>query len=70
MSEKCVSAYRNFQMRKISASVGYTVLQYYAMLGGERYVDLGLGTHRVKCRVHLQFRFVPSVYTMTIYRNF
>ena len=39
-----------------------TLFQYYAMLGGERYVDLGLGTHRVKCRVHRQFRFVPSGY--------
>lgn len=26
--------------------------------GGERYVDLGLGSHRVKCRVHRDFRCV------------
>ena len=32
-------------------------VQYYAMLGGDRYVDLGLGTHRVKCRVDRQFRY-------------
>ena len=30
--------------------------QYYVYFGGERYVDLGLGTHRVKCPVHKDFR--------------
>jgi len=25
-------------------------------LGGQKYVDLGLGTHRVKCRVHDDFK--------------
>lgn len=30
--------------------------QYYVYLGGQKYVDLGLGTHRVKCRVHPAFR--------------
>ena len=30
--------------------------QYYVYFGGERYVDLGLGTHRVKCPVHKNFR--------------
>ena len=30
--------------------------QYYVTFGGQRYVDLGLGTHRVKCRVHNDFR--------------
>jgi len=25
-------------------------------MGGQRYVDLGLGTHRVKCRVHEDFK--------------
>ena len=31
-------------------------LQYYVYLGGQKYVDLGLGTHRVKCRVHDDFK--------------
>ena len=31
-------------------------LQYYVYLGGQPYVDLGLGTHRVKCRVHEKFK--------------
>jgi hypothetical protein len=30
--------------------------QYYVYFGGDRYVDLGLGTHRVKCTVHKNFR--------------
>ena len=32
--------------------------QYYIHLGGgQRYVDLGLQTHRVKCRVHNNFKY-------------
>ena len=31
-------------------------LQYYVSFGGEKYVDLGLGNNRVKCRVHKDFR--------------
>ena len=31
-------------------------VQYYVYFGGQKYVDLGLGTHRVKCRVHDDFR--------------
>ena len=30
--------------------------QYYEYMGGERFVDLGLGTQRVKCKVHKNFR--------------
>ena len=32
--------------------------QSYSYMGGNRYVDLGLGTHRVKCRVHPDFRLI------------
>ena len=32
--------------------------QCYSWMGGNRYVDLGLGTHRVKCKVHPDFRLV------------
>lgn len=32
-------------------------MQYYVYLGGQKFVDLGLGTHRVKCRVHNEFRY-------------
>ncbi len=35
----------------------YDVLnQYYMDYSGVRYVDLGLQTHRVKCRVHDNFK--------------
>ena len=27
-------------------------------MGGNRYIDLGLGTHRVKCLVHPDFRLI------------
>jgi hypothetical protein len=36
--------------------IEFLYFQYYVEFGGERYVDLGLGTHRVKCRVHKKFR--------------
>ena len=32
------------------------LLQYYTRLPGKRYVDLGLQTHRIKCRVHDDFK--------------
>ena len=38
----------------------YAVLQYYVKFGDQRFVDLGLGTQRVKCRVHLNFRYTSS----------
>ena len=30
--------------------------QSFVNLGGQKYVDLGLGSHRVKCRVDPDFR--------------
>lgn len=35
----------------------FLFLQYYIRLGDARYVDLGLQTHRVKCRVHDNFKY-------------
>ena len=32
--------------------------QSYSWMGGHRYVDLGLGTHRVKVKVHPDFRLI------------
>ena len=32
--------------------------KYYIHHGGNRYVDLGLQTHKVKCRVHDEFKLV------------
>ncbi|XP_043925567.1 E3 ubiquitin-protein ligase RNF213 [Protopterus annectens] len=44
--------------------------QYYVFLGGQKYVDLGLGTHRVKCRVHAQFRLIVIEEKEVVYKQF
>ncbi|XP_069786067.1 E3 ubiquitin-protein ligase rnf213-alpha isoform X2 [Narcine bancroftii] len=44
--------------------------QYYVYLGGQKYVDLGLGTHRVKCRVHSNFRLMVIEEKEVVYREF
>ncbi|KAG7491231.1 hypothetical protein MATL_G00000820, partial [Megalops atlanticus] len=44
--------------------------QYYVYLGGQQYVDLGLGTHRVKCRVHQSFRLVVVEDQRKVYEQF
>ena len=63
---------RNINQIKICMETGRTVIllnlenlyeslydvlnQYYMHYGDNRYVDLGLQTHRVKCRVHKDFK--------------
>ena len=65
---------RNINQIKICMETGRTVIllnlenlyeslydllnQYYIILGSSRYVDLGLQTHRVKCRVDNDFKSV------------
>ncbi|CAO2646302.1 E3 ubiquitin-protein ligase RNF213 [Lemmus lemmus] len=44
--------------------------QYYVYLGGQKYVDLGLGTHRVKCRVHSDFRLIVIEEKDVVYQQF
>uniref|UniRef100_UPI00398E3990 E3 ubiquitin-protein ligase rnf213-alpha-like isoform X1 n=2 Tax=Pristiophorus japonicus TaxID=55135 RepID=UPI00398E3990 len=44
--------------------------QYYVYLGGQKYVDLGLGTHRVKCRVHADFRLIVIEEKEVVYKEF
>ncbi|XP_053396339.1 E3 ubiquitin-protein ligase rnf213-alpha-like isoform X2 [Mercenaria mercenaria] len=44
--------------------------QYYVYFGGERFVDLGLGTHRVKCPVHKNFRLIVVAEKQTVYKKF
>uniref|UniRef100_A0A4W5RGZ0 Uncharacterized protein n=1 Tax=Hucho hucho TaxID=62062 RepID=A0A4W5RGZ0_9TELE len=44
--------------------------QYYVSLGGQKYVDLGLGTHRVKCRVHKNFRLIVIEEKEVVYTQF
>ena len=67
-----VQVCRNINQIKICMETGRTVIllnlenlyeslydvlnQYYIYNGGNRYVDLGLQTHRVRCRVHDDFK--------------
>ncbi|XP_056372927.1 E3 ubiquitin-protein ligase RNF213 isoform X2 [Hyla sarda] len=44
--------------------------QYYVYLAGQKYVDLGLGTHRVKCRVHSKFRLIVIEEKDVVYKDF
>ena len=65
---------RNISLIKHSMEIGKTVVllnaynlyeslydalnQYYYEFAGQKYVDLGLGTHRIKCLVHENFRLI------------
>ena len=44
--------------------------QYYSFLGGERYVDIGLGTHRVMCKVHRNFELIVIARKEVVYERF
>ncbi|XP_057214799.1 E3 ubiquitin-protein ligase rnf213-beta-like isoform X2 [Triplophysa rosa] len=44
--------------------------QYYIYLGKQQYVDLGLGSHRVKCRVHKNFRLIVVEDQEKVYKRF
>ena len=44
--------------------------QYYMKIYNQRYVDLGLGTHRMKCRVHNSFRLIVIADSATVYTTF
>ncbi|XP_055738567.1 E3 ubiquitin-protein ligase rnf213-alpha-like [Salvelinus fontinalis] len=77
---------RNINRVKICMETGQTVVllnlqnlyeslydalnQYYVSLGGQKYVDLGLGTHRVKCRVHKDFRLIVIEEKEVVYKQF
>jgi hypothetical protein len=39
-------------------------------MSGVRYVDLGLGTHRVKCRIHPKFRLVLIAEDAEVHEKF
>ncbi|XP_035509925.1 E3 ubiquitin-protein ligase rnf213-alpha-like [Morone saxatilis] len=77
---------RNINRVKVCMETGQTVVllnlqnlyeslydalnQYYVTLGGQKYVDLGLGTHRVKCRVHKTFRLIVIEEKEVVYKQF
>ncbi|XP_043084874.1 E3 ubiquitin-protein ligase rnf213-alpha-like isoform X2 [Puntigrus tetrazona] len=77
---------RNINRVKICMETGQTIVllnlqnlyeslydalnQYYVWLGDQKYVDLGLGTHRVKCRVHKDFRLLVIEDKDIVYKQF
>ncbi|XP_071137105.1 E3 ubiquitin-protein ligase rnf213-alpha-like [Mytilus edulis] len=77
---------RNINRIKVCMETGSTVIllnlenlyeslydalnQYYVHYGGERYVDLGLGSHRVKCKVHKEFRLIVVAEKELVYKKF
>ncbi|XP_030632563.1 E3 ubiquitin-protein ligase rnf213-alpha-like [Chanos chanos] len=44
--------------------------QCYVKLGGSNYVDIGLGSHRVKCRVRDEFRLIVIEEKSVVYSQF
>ncbi|CAC5380698.1 RNF213 [Mytilus coruscus] len=77
---------RNINRIKVCMETGSTVIllnlenlyeslydalnQYYVHYGGQRYVDLGLGSHRVKCKVHEEFRLIVVAEKEIVYKKF
>uniref|UniRef100_A0AAX7V858 RING-type E3 ubiquitin transferase n=1 Tax=Astatotilapia calliptera TaxID=8154 RepID=A0AAX7V858_ASTCA len=77
---------RNINRVKVCMETGQTVVllnlqnlyeslydalnQYYVTLGGQKYIDLGLGTHRVKCRVHENFKLIVIEEKEVVYEQF
>ncbi|KAJ7339392.1 hypothetical protein OS493_005787 [Desmophyllum pertusum] len=77
---------RNINRIKVCMETGRTVIllnleslyeslydalnQYYVYFGGQKYVDLGLGTHRVKCRVHDDFKLIVIAEMDVVYNKF
>ncbi|XP_078327262.1 E3 ubiquitin-protein ligase rnf213-alpha-like isoform X2 [Crassostrea virginica] len=44
--------------------------QYYMESGTDRFIDLGLGTHRVKCKVDRNFRLIVVAEKRVVYKEF
>ncbi|RVE59876.1 hypothetical protein OJAV_G00193340 [Oryzias javanicus] len=57
-------------MQNLYESLYDALNQYYVYLSNQQYVDLGLGSHRVKCRVHRNFRLVVIEDQKKVYENF
>ncbi|KAM3838360.1 E3 ubiquitin-protein ligase rnf213-beta-like, partial [Diretmus argenteus] len=57
-------------MQNLYESLYDALNQYYVYLSGQQYVDLGLGSHRVKCRVHKNFRLVVVEDQKKVYEHF
>lgn len=57
-------------MQNLYESLYDALNQYYVYLSKQQYVDLGLGSHRVKCRVHTNFRLVVVEDQNKVYEHF
>lgn len=57
-------------MQNLYESLYDALNQYYVYLSKQQYVDLGLGSHRVKCRVHANFRMVIVEDQKKVYEHF
>ncbi|XP_046887613.1 E3 ubiquitin-protein ligase rnf213-beta isoform X4 [Hypomesus transpacificus] len=57
-------------MQNLYESLYDALNQYYVYYSGQQYVDLGLGSHRVKCRVHKDFRLVVIEDQKKVYEQF
>ncbi|XP_034715873.1 E3 ubiquitin-protein ligase rnf213-beta isoform X2 [Etheostoma cragini] len=57
-------------MQNLYESLYDALNQYYVYLSNQQYVDLGLGSHRVKCRVHTNFRLVVIEDQKKVYEHF
>lgn len=57
-------------MQNLYESLYDALNQYYVYLSHQQYVDLGLGSHRVKCRVHKKFRLIVVEDQKKVYEHF
>ncbi|XP_065675221.1 E3 ubiquitin-protein ligase rnf213-alpha-like isoform X3 [Hydra vulgaris] len=57
-------------MENLYESLYDTLNQYYVSFGGKNYVELGIGTHKVQCRVHDDFRLIVIADKENVYNTF
>ena len=57
-------------LRDLYESLYDALNQHYVTFAGQRYVDLGLGGHRVKCRIAQKFRLIVIEEKNVVYEKF
>nr|XP_039262088.1 E3 ubiquitin-protein ligase rnf213-alpha-like [Styela clava] len=57
-------------MQEVHESLYDALNQHYMIYGGQRYVDIGLGGHRVKCRIANNFRLVVMEQKDFVYQHY
>eukprot|EP00118_Oscarella_pearsei_P021368 m.239300 g.239300 ORF g.239300 m.239300 type:complete len:5831 (+) comp40181_c2_seq5:266-17758(+) len=57
-------------LEKLYESLYDVLNQYYVIHGGQRFVDLGLGSHRLKCQVDKKFRLILIAERDVVYESF